>query len=646
MSHLRQGIALSLFAVGAVLLMPATTWAQGSSAASIAGTVKDTSGAVLPGVTIEASSPALIEKVRSTVSDDKGEYRIIELRPGTYSITFTLPGFSTSKRDGLELGPNFTATVNVDLEVGGLEETVTVSGETPLVDVQNVTQQKAMSKTLLDTVPTGKGIYGFVSLMPAAIAPTAQQDVGGGLGDSTVRITVHGAKADDARLLMDGLSYNVLNANGTARGFFVNPLSASEVVLDVGGGGTAEWGTGGAIVNMINKDGGNKFSGTLFASGSTDTLQNDNLTDEVKAQGLATAGKLLRIYDANGVVGGPIRQDKLWFSSSHRRSGHRDLIGGLYRDANLNARVYGAPAAVWKFAPDLSQPVRPAEDNEAHNIRLTWQASATNKFTFSYDWQWNRGQNNIPLLATGTQAWEAQSVGGQYRCTKDIVYQMGWTHPASNKLLFEGGVNYVDQTGGIFPTGCVTSLDRVLIRDTALNFNYNGVGITKSQDTQYPTNQRFSMSYVTGAHNFKTGMLALETAKVYTLGNERGSLPYTYTFNNGVPSQLTELVSPLYQTAELKMGLGIFAQDQWRIQRLTVNLGIRYEYLNAYAPANTREAGPISDAATFQEVDCLPCWHDINPRSAIVYDLFGNGKTALKASFGRYSPASKPGVLV
>ena len=637
---MRQAIIFGLAAVFGLLLMASTARAQGSSSASIVGTVKDTSGAVLPGVTVEAASPALIEKVRSTVSDDKGEYRIIELRPGTYSVTFTLPGFATFKRDGLELGPSFTATVNVDMKVGGLEETVTVSGETPLVDTTNVSQQKAMSKTLLDTVPTGKSIYGFVSLMPAAIAPTAQQDVGGGLGDSTMRITIHGSKGDDARLLMDGLSYNVMNANGTARGFFVNPLTAQEVVLDAGGGGTAEWGTGGAIVNMINRDGGNKFSGTLFGAGSTDSLQSDNLTDDIKARGLATAGKSLRIYDANGVIGGPIVQDKLWVSSSHRRSGHRDLIGGLYRDANENLRFYGSPASTWQFAPDTTRPVEPAEDNEAHNVRLTWQANATNKFTFAYDWQWNRGQNNIPTLATGTLAWEASAVGGQYRCTRDIVYQMGWTHPATNKLLFEGGVNYVDHKGGTFPDGCIVSPTAVNIKDTALNFTYNGVGVIASQDTQYPTNQRMTVSYVTGGHNIKTGFLAIETPKTYTSGSDRGSLPYTYTFANGVPTQITEQVSPLYQTATLRMSLGAFVQDQWKINRLTVNLGLRYEYLNAYAPANTRPAGPLTDAASFPEVDCLPCWKDINPRSAIVYDLFGDGKTALKFSFGRYSNAA------
>ena len=225
------------------------------------GTVK-TRRARCSGVTVEASSPALIEKGRSSVTDDQGQYRIAELRPGLYTVTFSLTGFGAFKREGLDLPSSFTATLNVELSVGGLQETVTVSGETPLVDVQNVSAQKSIPKAVLDAVPTGKGIYGFVSLMPAAIAPTSNQDVGGSLGDSTMRITVHGSKGDDAKLAIDGLSYNPTNANGTARQFFVNPLSAQEIVIDTGSGGSAEWGVGGAIVNQISRDGGNVFSGT------------------------------------------------------------------------------------------------------------------------------------------------------------------------------------------------------------------------------------------------------------------------------------------------------------------------------------------------------------------------------------------------
>ena len=142
MGHKRivsTGVAI----LAAATLLPAAAWAQ--SASGIAGIVRDTTGAVLPGVTVEAASPALIEKIRTVVTDDQGLYRIIDLRPGTYTVTFTLPGFSTVKREGIELTASFTATVNADLRVGDLEETITVSGQSPVVDVQNVVQQRVMT---------------------------------------------------------------------------------------------------------------------------------------------------------------------------------------------------------------------------------------------------------------------------------------------------------------------------------------------------------------------------------------------------------------------------------------------------------------------------------------------------------------------
>src|SRR4051812_4642921 len=160
-----------------LLLVPTVSTAQGTSTGSIAGAVKDSSGAVLPGVTVEASSPALIEKVRTTTTDDKGEYKITELRPGTYAVTFALPGFNTFKRDGLQLSPNFTATINATLAIGSIQETVTVSGATPLVDTQNVSQQRTISKELLDAVPTSKSMLALASLMPSVVEPPNAQDV-------------------------------------------------------------------------------------------------------------------------------------------------------------------------------------------------------------------------------------------------------------------------------------------------------------------------------------------------------------------------------------------------------------------------------------------------------------------------------------
>src|SRR5438309_139163 len=218
-----------LVLAAALLLLPAAAWAQATG--NIAGVVKDTSGAVMPGVTAEAASPALIEKVRAAVTDAQGQYKIVELTPGVYTVTFSLAGFATLRREGVELTANFTAPVNVEMHVGQLEEMVTVAGASPLVDVQNVVQQKVLTRDLLDAVPTNKSLLGFAAFVPAIIVPITAQDVGGSKGEFSVRMTVHGGKPGDQRLLQDGMNYNSLEPGGTGRGFFINPATASEFTL-------------------------------------------------------------------------------------------------------------------------------------------------------------------------------------------------------------------------------------------------------------------------------------------------------------------------------------------------------------------------------------------------------------------------------
>ena len=384
---------------GSVLLLPVPSHAQGTSSGAIAGTVKDASGAVLPGVTVEASSPALIEKTRTTVTDEKGDYKIIELRPGTYTVTFTLTGFNTFKRAGLELPPNFTATINAALAIGSIQETVTVSGSAPLVDTQNVSQQRTISRALLDAVPTAKNMLALASLMPAVVEPPNAQDVGGSKGERSVRLSVHGSKTYDSRLLQDGMRYNALtpgigpptgantlfipSLEGTGRGYYINPLTAQETLIDTGSLGSAQYEYGGAQVNMIPRDGGNLFSGSLFLAATGSALQNDNLTSDLQSQGLNSVNGIKKVYDYNGALGGRIVKDRVWFFGAARRWGTTTSVANLYGDANLPARVVGAPAAVWKYAPDLTNPIYPAEIDKGFGVRFTVKPSAKDKFTFS-----------------------------------------------------------------------------------------------------------------------------------------------------------------------------------------------------------------------------------------------------------------------
>ena len=261
-----------------VLLLPAAAYAQ----AAITGVVRDTSGAVLPGVTVEAASPVLIEKVRSVVSDDTGQYRIVDLRPGTYSVTFTLPGFSTVRREGIELSGTFVATVNGDLKVGALEETITVTGETPIVDVQSARTQQTISRDILSAIPSSRNVGGIQALVPGMDQNIDSGNIAGTLQGGASAI--HGGRAGDSRIYADGNNMG-WSGGGGGGGNMPQVASSQEVVMTTSGGlGEAE--TAGVIVNVIPREGANTFNGQFNFSGSNDALQGSNYTQALKDAGL------------------------------------------------------------------------------------------------------------------------------------------------------------------------------------------------------------------------------------------------------------------------------------------------------------------------------------------------------------------------
>ncbi|MBW8862543.1 MAG: carboxypeptidase regulatory-like domain-containing protein, partial [Acidobacteria bacterium] len=252
--------ARAIFGAALLIMLPVIASAQTSA---IAGTVKDTSGAVLPGVTVEASSPALIEKVRSAVTDGNGQYKIEALRPGTYTITFTLPGFSVVKRDSVELTSDFTASINADMKVGALEETITVSAESPVVDVQNITTRTVMTREVLDTIPTGRNIQAIGIMIPGTSISQGgggalSRDVGGSGNLQQSPLQYRGSP--DTVQTIEGLRLNNLCANGAYSGVYWNDNSFQEISY-VTGADSAEMGQGGMRVNMVPKDGGNSFHG-------------------------------------------------------------------------------------------------------------------------------------------------------------------------------------------------------------------------------------------------------------------------------------------------------------------------------------------------------------------------------------------------
>src|SRR5215813_10333247 len=279
-AEMRIGRIIGAVAALALLLVPATARAQ----STLTGVVKDASGAVIPGVTVEASSPVLIEKTRTVVTDETGGYRIVDLRPGTYSLTFTLEGFSTVTREGLELPSNFTMTVNVELKVGALQEAVTVTGASPIVDVQSTTKSQVLNRDTLDAIPSGRTIQGMGQLITGV--SLNQPDIGGSKAMQQTYMSAHGSGASQTTVQVDGLLVNGIDVDGAVQNYFNSSMSQEMVYTT--SGASADVSGGGVRLNMIPRDGGNRLTGSVFGGYQTKAFQTDNLTQSLKDRGLSS----------------------------------------------------------------------------------------------------------------------------------------------------------------------------------------------------------------------------------------------------------------------------------------------------------------------------------------------------------------------
>src|SRR4051812_25190971 len=358
--------ASARLAIWLLLLTPAAAHAQ----STLTGVVKDTSGALLPGVTVEAASPVLIEKMRSAVTDSSGSYRIVDLRPGVYTLTFTLTGFSIVKRDIVELPANFTMTINGEMKVGALEETVTVTGASPTVDVQSTTKAQVLNRDALDAIPTGRTIQGMGQLITGVSLNVP--DVGGSRAMQQTYMSTHGLGASQTTVQVDGLLVNGLDGDGAVQNYFNSSMSQEMVYTT--SGGSADVSGGGVRLNMIPRDGGNRFNGSVFSGYQNQSFQSDNLTSDLKARGLKTPDGIDKLWNIEGSLGGPIKKDKMWFFGSarafHLNTLPADALVGIPGTALPNR----APT------PSTERGVDPQKIN-SFQARIVWQISPNTKLS-------------------------------------------------------------------------------------------------------------------------------------------------------------------------------------------------------------------------------------------------------------------------
>jgi len=306
-----RNAASLVYGIVLFLVIPVLANAQGLG--TISGVAKDVSGAVLPGVAVEAASPALIEKARTAVTNESGQYTLVSLPPGTYTVAFTLPGFSITKREGIEMIANFTAQVNADMRVGGVTETVEVIAETPLVDVQSATVARAVTKDVIKEIPTGGTMYQLAAMMVGVTigGGAAVVDVGGASGSPVqAQLSAHGGAAGDEVQMIDGLKVGNMMSNSGRTNQTLSPLLFEQIDVQISGhAGDAP--SIGVQSNLIPRTGGNSFHGTVLVNGSSGRFQSNNLTSRLKAFGLTDTTRLKNVYDVNGGFGGPVVQDRL-----------------------------------------------------------------------------------------------------------------------------------------------------------------------------------------------------------------------------------------------------------------------------------------------------------------------------------------------
>jgi hypothetical protein len=680
---------------------PAAAYAQ----ASITGVVRDTSGAVLPGVTVEVASPVLIEKVRTTVTDGSGAYQIIQLLPGTYSATFTLPGFSTTKRDGIELSGSFVATINAEMRVGELAETITVTGETPLVDVRSANVQRVVGKEVVDAVPTGRLGINLAALQPGMMlgatggaGSTNQnvltaQDVGGTAGDTFTDLSIHGGKPGEQRQTIGGVSAATTIRFGESLSSSPSFTAMQEMSVNTSGA-DASLAAGGVQINYIPRDGGNTFKGLFFFSGATNAMQATNYStgtrdatgactpaDSLFCRGLTTQpGALKNVYDVNPGFGGPILKDKLWFFGTARWTAAENYVPNNFPNLNFvagqtNPTLLNRTTA--SYAPDTSQEELTTLGGGGRfweqTMRLSWQAAQKHKISIYYN---NKKRTNIN--ATNAIASESRASGYFFPFSDQLIQ---WSSPMTNRLLLEAGYWRHQETWGSkrapndivdpLAVGITDNNPRSLVPGyTQLIQNYHGrVGTTDTASHNPNYRSNVNLSYVTGSHSFKTGFDLNGASRWSDLSSV---VPYSLVVNTlptngvgqGIPVPLSitlrsdgctdplvrqvngtlvggmTSIQPYCPTPILqKVGSegGAFVQDRWTMDKLTVSAGLRIDWF--YSEIPTVHLGPsLTTPNRNYDVPGIKTteYKDWTPKVAAAYDLFGNGRTALKVNYGKY----------
>jgi carboxypeptidase family protein len=623
---MRRSLFTILGAIAVLLLAASTAFAQGGGASvtgTIQGRVTDASGAVLPGVTVTASSPAMIG-TQTQVTNENGAYRFPAVPPGTYALTYELSGFTTARHEAVQVALGFTATLNVELAVASLQETLIVTGDSPVIDTSATSVQQNFKLEQLNSIPNGRDMWALLGATPGVIM--SRIDVGGNRAGTQTGYTAYGLNGQ-VRVSVEGI--NTTEGTGGA-GFYFDYGSFDEVFLGVAGQG-AEAATPGVQSQFLGKSGGNRFAGEFYVDGYNNSFQGSNLTDEhINTFGLRRgSNEVLRYYDVNVNAGGPVKKDKAWFHFSWRRQ---------FNAVEQPLFTFDQSFDTW---------------NQNPSAKGTYQINQNHKLIGYYQWNMKVQPTRLPV-----GGYTYDSIGPTTRQeSPSWVWKGEWNGTLSDKVYLEA--RYGDF--GYYDARLKNSDEDYFWRDTA-RLTLTGAHTENQNDRdrkQLTGAATYFLDTKHGSHTFKFGgEMYLESQWGGRTQNVGGNIEHIY--NNGVSSQVVFGIPTALAVSGLKASdngdllvvnkldqQDMFVNDTWSMGRVTLNLGMRWDRYRGWMPEQRQIAfsiGPVSVPEQVFDERSFYTWNSIGPRTGITYDIAGDGRTVIKASYGLFWHNPGPGV--